>query len=89
MTLMHLRALLEGLDVPDPGWWVVQTPDALRALGKAISDQAKLASLEDGIVDYDAGQSEFSACIHRHLTDKEEPCRTCDHNVNAAPNGQS
>lgn len=24
-------------------------------------------------------------CIHRHNTDREEPCRTCDHNCNAAP----
>lgn len=26
-------------------------------------------------------------CAHRHGTDKEEPCRTCDHNANACPEG--
>lgn len=24
-------------------------------------------------------------CQHRHRTDAEEPCRTCDHNANAVP----
>lgn len=22
-------------------------------------------------------------CVHRHGSDREEPCRTCDHNANA------
>jgi hypothetical protein len=24
-----------------------------------------------------------SACVHRGLRDTQQPCRTCDHNVNA------
>lgn len=24
-------------------------------------------------------------CTHRHGSDQAEPCRTCDHNANAAP----
>lgn len=24
-------------------------------------------------------------CLHRHGTDQVEPCRTCDHNINAVP----
>ena len=24
-------------------------------------------------------------CVHRHGSDKDEPCRTCDHNANAEP----
>lgn len=49
MTTTHLHALLEGLDVPNPDWWMMQPPEALRALGKAISDQAKWATHGDGI----------------------------------------
>mgnify|MGYP006877781003 CR=1 FL=1 len=49
MTPTHLMALLEGLDVPNPQWWAMQPPDALRALGKAISDQAKQAVPDDRI----------------------------------------
>jgi hypothetical protein len=26
-------------------------------------------------------------CVHRHNTDSEEPCRTCDHNGNAVQEG--
>jgi len=28
-------------------------------------------------------------CTHQHKTDKEEPCRTCDHNALAAPDQQT
>lgn len=49
MTPMHLSALLEGLDVPNPEWWMFQPPEALRALGKAISDQAKRSKDDDNI----------------------------------------
>lgn len=24
-------------------------------------------------------------CVHRHGSDKDEPCRTCDHNCNSVP----
>lgn len=41
MTMSHLIALLEGLEVPNPELWVIQNPEALRALGKSISDTAK------------------------------------------------
>lgn len=41
MTPAHLKALLEGLDVPSPEWWMVQPPEKLKMLGKSISDQAK------------------------------------------------
>lgn len=39
--LEQCKALLKGLDVPNPDWWVGQLPEALFALAKAVSDQAK------------------------------------------------
>ena len=38
---VQLMALLKGLDVPDPIWWLRQSPEALEALGRAVSGQAK------------------------------------------------
>lgn len=37
----HLRALMEGLEIPNPEWWLDRHPDLLRLLGKSIADQAK------------------------------------------------
>ena len=38
---VQLLALLRGLDVPDVLWWSWQSPEALEALGRAVSGQAK------------------------------------------------
>ena len=47
MTPTHLLAILEGLDVPNPRWWALQSPENLRALGKAISDQANIRCINE------------------------------------------
>lgn len=41
MLEIQLMRLLEGLDVPHPEFWMLQPPEALYSLGKAISNQAK------------------------------------------------
>lgn len=38
---MGLRYLLQGLEVPDVEWWMDQHTESLKALGKAVSGQAK------------------------------------------------
>lgn len=43
MSEMQLKALLEGLEVPNYDWWKVQPPEAFLKLGEAIATQAKMA----------------------------------------------
>jgi hypothetical protein len=43
-TIEQLIALLNGLEVPDLGFWLQQEPEALRLLGAAICNQAKQAT---------------------------------------------
>ena len=51
-----------------------------------------------GLIEYVVQRDKFQAdevinvfdfpcgvCIHRHGTDMDEPCRTCDHNLRAVP----
>lgn len=38
---LRFKALLEGLDVHNTHFWMNQTPENLKILGKEISDQAK------------------------------------------------
>lgn len=51
-----------------------------------------------GLIDYVVQRDKFQAeevtngfdfpcgvCIHRHCTDMDEPCRTCDHNMRSVP----
>lgn len=49
MSYEQLKSLLEGLDVPNPDFWMLQPPGVLRELGKAISDQAKIVTQPDDI----------------------------------------
>lgn len=54
-----------------------------------------------GLIDYAVQRDKFQAdgvtdgldfpcgvCIHRHGTDMEEPCRTCDHNMRSVPDDE-
>lgn len=55
-----------------------------------------------GLIDYAVQRDKFQAeevtngfdfpcgaCIHRHGTDMDEPCRTCDHNLRSVPGEES
>ena len=36
-----LKALLVGLEIPDPGWWDKQPPEAFEKLGECVALKAK------------------------------------------------
>ena len=39
----HLKALAEGLEIPNIEWYITKDPQALRLVGEAIARQAKQA----------------------------------------------
>ncbi len=43
MALEHLKALLEGLQIPDAEKWLEFPPEYLKQLGHTIATQANLA----------------------------------------------
>lgn len=53
---MHhqFKSLLEGLGVPDAGFWMIQSPSALKSLGENISYQARIAGSLQKIIKDDS-----------------------------------
>jgi hypothetical protein len=45
-VMLHFLALMEGLEIPNPEWYLQQHPEVLMRIGRAIAHQAKQAASE-------------------------------------------
>lgn len=41
VMMPHFLALMDGLEIPNPEWYLKQNPEILRKVGAAIAHQAK------------------------------------------------